>query len=146
IGDLISRGTEIVQEVEIETMLGVNGTTNSAIRYLAYGTEFDEDGNPNYTVDPETGAVTMREGLEKRTVKTLTDKDTDLLGGARLRDLTNIDSGSSGMMQAMQDWTVDELHDQAKIEALIVGDVFDMTGDEKGLMGAISGWSLKEFP
>lgn len=145
LGDLISRGTEIIQEVEIETLLGVNGNTNSAIRYLAYGTEFDDDGNPNYTVDPETGAVTMREGLEKRTVKTLTAEDADLLGGARLRDLTNIDEGSSAMMQAMQDWTVEELHDQAKIESLVVGDVFDMKGDEKGLMHAISGWSLKEL-
>ncbi|MDE7295730.1 MAG: hypothetical protein K2N84_00535 [Clostridia bacterium] len=145
LGDLISNGTDIIQGVEVETLLGVDGNTNAAIRYLAYGTEFDDDGNANYTVDPETGEVTMREGLEKRTVKTLTDEDVDLLGGARLRDLTNIDSGSSGMMQAMKDWTVDELHDQAKIESLIVGDVFDMTGDEKGLMGAISGWSLKEL-
>lgn len=145
IGDLVESASDIIQNVEIETLLEIDGNTNSTMRYLAYGTEFDDEGNRNYTVDPETGAVTMREGLEKRTVKTLTDKDTDLLGGARLRDFVSIDENSSGMMQAIKDWTVDELKSQEKIESLVVGDVFDMKGDETGLMGAISGWSLKEL-
>ncbi|MDE5548537.1 MAG: hypothetical protein K2J30_06040 [Clostridia bacterium] len=38
IGDLISRGTEIVQEVEIETMLGVNGSTTEYYTHLTLPT------------------------------------------------------------------------------------------------------------
>lgn len=145
IGDLVENGSDIVNDTEVETLLNLNGNSNSAMRYLAYGSEFDEEGNRNYTVDPETGAVTMREGLKKRTVRTLTDEDADLLGGARLCDLVAIDENSSGMMQAMKNWTVDELKNQEKIETLVVGDVFDLDGTETGLMGAIAGWSLKEL-
>lgn len=145
VGDLVDHGETIIQDTEIETLLDLNGNSNSTMRYLAYGAEFDENGDRNYTVNPETGDVTMRDGLEKRTVKTLTDKDADLLGGARLCDFVTIDEGSSGIMQAMKNWTVEDLKNQAKIETLVVGDVFDMDGTETGLMGAISGWSLKEL-
>lgn len=145
IGDLIDNGTDIIQDTEIEVLLDLNGNSNSAMRYLAYGSEFGEDGTPNYTVDPATGEVTMREGLEKRTVKTLTDKDADLLGGARLCDLVAIDESSSGIMQAIKNWTVEDLKNQEKIETLSVGDVFGTDGTETGLMGAISGWTLKEL-
>lgn len=145
IGDLTSDASGIVQDLEIETLLAIDGTSNSTVRYLAYGTEFEEDGEtPRYDIDPETNEVTMRNDYKKRTVSDLTAEDADLIGGAKIGDLVEINEESSGLMHAMEHWSVSDLSDQDKIESLNIKDVFELKDSATGLMGAISGWTLKD--
>ena len=87
----------------------------------------DKDGNRTISgiqmlPDPnETG--TPQKLYDKKQVKDLTKEDAKILDGMKLGDVMEIDSGSSGLMKSIKDWTIEELKEQKKIESLKVADV-----------------------
>lgn len=85
----------------------------------------------------------------KKTVGDLTAEDADLLDGVTLDSILDIDSNSSGIMQAMKTWTIEDLSDQDKIEGLLLGDVLEIkpkegTTDEKPDDVSQIMWTLRE--
>ncbi len=88
----------------------------------------------------------------KKTVGDLTAEDSGILEGMRLGSVLEIDENSSGIMKAMQDWTIDDLQDQEKIESLVLGDVLDLdrTAEEQpedtsNIMWAMRDWTIKDL-
>ena len=149
IRDLTENASGLIGDVEIETLLSSNGKSDAVIRYLAYGpqTETDEDGveTVRYTIDEETGEVTMIAPFEKKRVKSLTEEDADIIEGARLGDIIEINENSARFMQSLSDWTIGDLTDEDKIQSLKICEVIEINEDTSGLINSISGWTLSDM-
>lgn len=155
VGTLMDDATGVIDNVKVETALSVTAASEPALRYLAYGSEGEQytladddgDGTPDRVQmldDPATGKP-----YEKRSISSLTEEDSDLIGGAAIRDLVGIDtsegSEDSAFMQAIADWKVNDLKDEEKVESLKIGDVFDTEDASSSLMHAISSWELGDL-
>ncbi len=69
---------------------------------------------------------------QKKTIGALTADDADLIGGITLGSILDIDNNSSGIMQAMRDWTIGDLTDQSMIESLKIGDILGIEAEPDG--------------
>ena len=69
---------------------------------------------------------------KKKTIGDLTADDADLIGGITLGSILDIDSNSSGIMQAMRDWTINDLTKKEKIEGLKIGDILNIEANPDG--------------
>ncbi len=136
-------------------LLGTDGNYLMEKGEDADGNEIDQyagGGRYVYTYDGN-GAITGVQMLPdpndptgkpypKRTVANLTADDADILGGMKIGDVTEIDEDSSGLMQAMKDWTLDDLKDQSKIESLTIGQLLDVEEQQGETSNII--WALKD--
>ncbi len=78
--------------------------------------------------DPnETGTPTVY--FQKKQVKDLTDEDAKVLDGVKMGAVMEIDSGSSALMKAIKEWTIEDLKDPDKIDSLKVSEVI---GEDAG--------------
>ena len=170
VGDLTEDANGILEGMELGTMLDVTAESDPLTIAICYGEEGtnytvedgeivpvdgeqytladdDGDGTPDRVQmldDPATGKP-----YEKRSISSLTEEDSDLIGGAAIRDLVGIDtsegSEDSAFMQAIADWKVNDLKDEEKVESLKIGDVFDTEDASSSLMHAISSWELGDL-
>ena len=197
IGELTENSNDLIQRMEVETLMEVTPKSDKLMHYLAYGNEMAKDEHGEYLKDTSgkyefaTEKVTDADGNEilqyvgggkyvyvygepdaegvrpitgirmlpdpnktdgslypKRTVADLTKEDADVLEGMKIGDVMEIDSESSGLMQAMKDWTLKDLSTPEKIDELKIGDILDVDKDDpetSGLMKELAGHTVGEL-
>ncbi len=122
------------------------GEDTEQLQYVGGGKyiiETDENGVKSIVMleDPNNPGTFYK----KKTVGDLTAADADLLDGATLGALLEINSDSSNIMQAMQDWTLDDLKDQSKIESLTIGQILEIDDTSSGIMRALQDKTLAQL-
>ena len=144
----LTEGGNIVGNITIEAALSVNADSNSAMRYLAYGTEgvsytieTDSTGNKyiNMLRDPMTGTL-----YRKKKLSDLTGTD-NVMGDAVISDIINIDESTSGLLYAIRDWTVNDLGNQARLERLKISQVVTIDENASNILKAMSGWRISDL-
>ena len=144
----LTEGGNIVGNITIEAALSVNADSNSAMRYLAYGTEgvsytieTDSTGNKyiNMLRDPMTGTL-----YRKKKLSDLTGTD-NVMGDAVISDIINIDESTSGLLYAIRDWTVNDLGNQARLERLKLSQVVTIDENASNILKAMSGWRISDL-
>ena len=144
----LTEGGNIVGNITIESALSVNADSNSAMRYLAYGTEgvsytieTDSTGNKyiNMLRDPMTGTL-----YRKKKLSDLTGTD-NVMGDAVISDIINIDESTSGLLYAIRDWTVNDLGNQARLERLKISQVVTIDENASNILKAMSGWRISDL-
>lgn len=144
----LTEGGNIVGNITIESALSVNADSNSAMRYLAYGTEgvsytieTDSTGNKyiNMLRDPMTGTL-----YRKKKLSDLTGTD-NVMGDAVISDIINIDESTSGLLYAIRDWTVNDLGNQARLERLKLSQVVTIDENASNILKAMSGWRISDL-
>ena len=117
-------------------------TVDGKLQYVGGGRYVIEDGKIVMLPDPnsETG-----EKYAKKTIGDLTKEDADILGDMRIGDMTGIDTSSSGLMQKIQYWTLDDLKDQSKIMSLKIGDVMTITSSSSAIIKMMANWSIGDL-
>lgn len=135
--EFTDKSNTLIKGVEIEALLKTDGNSDSALRYLAYGS------SDRYTVD-EDGVITMLNGYSKRTIGDLTQQDADLFGGATIGDIVSLGDNPSSFLLAVKNWTVTDLSNQNKIERLKIGQIIGNTGGS-ALMNALSDWRISDL-
>lgn len=144
----LTEGGNIVGNITIESALSVNADSNSAMRYLAYGTEgvsytieTDSTGNKyiNMLRDPMTGTL-----YRKKKLSDLTGTD-NVMGDAVISDIINIDESTSGLLYAIRDWTVNDLGNQARLERLKLSQVVTIDENASNILKAMSAWRISDL-
>lgn len=144
----LTEGGDIVGNITIEAALSVNADSNSAMRYLAYGTEgvsytveTDSTGNKyiNMLRDPMTGTL-----YRKKKLSDLTGTD-NVMGDAVISDIISIDESTSGLLYAIRDWTVNDLGNQARLERLKLSQVVTIDENASNILKAMSGWRISDL-
>ena len=144
----LTEGGNIVGNITIESALSVNADSNSAMRYLAYGTEgvsytieTDSTGNKyiNMLRDPMTGTL-----YRKKKLSDLTGTD-NVMGDAVISDIINIDESTSGLLYAIRDWTVNDLGNQARLERLKISQVVTIDENASNILKAMSAWRISDL-
>lgn len=140
---LVNEGSSLIDGLEVATLLGVSADSNSALRYLAFGTQgTNEEGGDYIVVD---GEIVMNEGKHKRTVADLTAADSALIEGARIADLVTVDETSSKILQSIADWTVADLTDQSKIDSLTLSGILEIDESSSNVMQALKDKTIAEL-
>lgn len=131
---------EVLLKTELGKALKVDGNSSSLIKAICYGQEGED-----YTVDPETMAITPTEtGRGATTIETLTS-DTSFIGGLAVSDILEVGESSPEFLKAIQDWTVEELSQSGRIERLKLKQVIGMENNTSALMNAIGEWRIKDL-
>ena len=144
---LTSSASDIVGTLTVESALGVTAESNSAMRFLAYGTQ-----GIQYELRGEGGALSVEmlrdpltgKAYAKKTLGDLMDSP-DVLGSARIGDMVTISPDASGLLHAIRDWTVGDLGKPARIERLRLSQVFDTGNSTSNIMKAIGGWRISDL-
>ncbi len=156
------------EEVEVteENDQGVEVTTTKT-QYKDGATfiyEYEKDENGQFTLDTEGNRVISgimmlpdpnAEGFDptnkdtwkpysKKKVSNLTGEDANIIEGMKIGDAMEINSESSALMQAMKDWTIEDLSDQDMIESLKLSDVLGEDSNSK-IMQALADKTLAEM-
>lgn len=148
IKDLSSGESSLIDRITVEGALNVNATSSSAMRYLAYGTE-----GIHYVIEGEETERTVRmlenphthEVFPKKTLGDLTSSNDDLIKGAKISDLVAIDSSTTGILNAIRDWSISDLENSYRIERLRLSDILDIKEDTSRLMKAIADWRIGDL-
>ncbi len=147
IADLLGEQGGLMDKFTVEAVLGVSASSNAAMRYLAYGTE-----GTNYKIENVEGEdrIVMlvnpltQEPFRKKKISDLIADGATAIDDAKISDL--IDTGSdSGILNAIKDWRIADLKQQARIERLKIGQVVDLGGATSRLMKAIADWRIKDL-
>ncbi len=126
------------------------GEPKEELQYLnggKYYIEEGEGGKKTVVMLPDPNDPDGKTYYSKKTIGDLTAADANLLDGVTLGSLLNYQEGQSGIMDAMQSWTIDDLKDQSKIESLELGQVLQIEPDENGAKPSdVSNimWALRE--
>ena len=136
--DLSENAEEIIGRIEVGAALGVNASSEAAMRYLAYGSE-------GVDYDITDGEIVMRAGKKSRTISSLSGADADVVNGARIRDLVTIDKNSSEFMQAVSDWKISDLANGYKIKRLKIGQIVTVGDDSSAFLKAMRDWRIEEL-
>lgn len=140
----------LLDKVTLEAAMNVTASSDAAIRYLAYGSEgvhyeirTAEDGAKSVVMltNPETN-----EPYKKKTIAALTAADADLLGGAKIGDLVNIEDDAQGILAAVKDWTIADMGKDEKLKSLKIGEIIDLSS-ATGIMKTIAdkNWTIAEL-
>lgn len=156
---LIDDATDVLMDLKIQSILNVDASASSVMRYLAFGSEakkdehgayiLEEDGKPtgHYYIDGDevkmlTDPATQKP-YEKRSVRDLTSEE--MITGAKIGDLITVDESTSGLIASVKDWTIDDLTKQDNMEKLVLGDLLTIDENATGLMGAIKDWTIGDL-
>lgn len=143
--------SSMLDKITLEAAMDVTAASDPAIRYLAYGSEGvnyeihtdDATGEKSIVMlnDPET-----QQPFKKKTIAALTAADANLLGGAKIGDLVQIDDGAQGILGAVKDWTIEEMGNDEKLKSLRIGDIVDLSS-ATGIMKTIAdkGWTIQDL-
>lgn len=137
-----------------EEIIGENDEPTGELRYAGGGRYIieEEDGEKKIVMLPdpndENGALYL-----KKTVGDLTAEDANLLEGMTIGAIVEIDSSSSRIMQAMKDWTIEDLSNQKKIDEMHINDILDIKENEDGgkpddvssIMWTMRNWTLSDL-
>ncbi len=119
-----------------------DGVPTKELEYKGGGKYVIEEGKVKMLPDPNKKDGSL---YPKKNIGDLTDEEADLLHGLKIGDVTDIDDGSSGLMKAIKDWTIDDLKDPEKIEDLKIGDVMEIDGESSGIMRALQNKSIRDL-
>ena len=138
IGDLSENATGIINGIELGTAMSVTAESDAAIRYLAYGSE---------GIDYEivNGEIVMLGDSKPNTIGDLSSGENSLIEGARICDLLDMETATSGFLLAVKDWTIGDLKQQSRIERLKIGQLFTVDETSSLFMQAISDWRVKDL-
>ena len=142
---LTSDATSILGRITLETAFQVTANSESALLYLAYGTEGEqykiEDGKIVMLPDP---ASENGETFKKRTISDLTAEDATFLEDAKICDLVDT-SNASGLMAAIKDWSISDMTQGKRIERLKLSQILTIGDDSSNIMQAMKNWSISDF-
>lgn len=138
IRDLTEDATGIINEIEIASALDVNASSNSTLRYIAFG---------SYGIDYEIvdGEIVMLGDSKPKTFADLTADDSDFINNARIGDLIDTSDATSEFLLAVRDWTVGDLKQQSRIERLKIGQIFPVDETSSLLMQTMKDWRIKDL-
>lgn len=145
IGDLTGEdgAQNLIKKITIEQALGVDASSNAAMRFLAYGTEGTEyritDGKIVMLENELTG-----EKFPKKTLDDLISAGTTPIENAKVSDLVTVES-ETGILAAIKDWRISDLQDTYRIERLRIGQVMDIDGQSSKIAQAIQNWRLGDL-
>ena len=143
LGDLTSGNITLLDRLTIETALNVNAESSAPVRYLAYGTEGVHyeirDGKVVMLTNPYTG-----EPFRKKSITDLTSSD-GLIENARISDLINLEGNTNELLNAIGNWKISELKQQARMSRLKLGQVIHLDESSSRLMRAIADWRIEDL-
>lgn len=147
----LTEGSEdgtIINRLTVEAALDVTADSNSAMRYLAYGTE-GETYQITENADGTKAVEMLRDPLtgkryQKKRLSALSGAD-NVMADASLADVISISPDATGLLGAIRDWTVDDLGNQAKLERLRLGQVVSIDDSSSGIMQAMRDWRIADM-
>lgn len=148
IATLTEDASGVLGKVTVEAALDVSASSNSAMRYLAYGTEGEtyrivtgEDGSPSVEMltDPMTG-----ERYRKKMLNDLTGTE-NVMGDATIADVITITDSTSGLLYAIRHWTVDDLGNQARLERLRLDEIITIDENSSSVLRAMANWRISDM-
>lgn len=117
VNDLITNGSNLVQDLEIATVLNLDKNNASSIDKMQRAIAFGIEGEDYDIVD---NAIQMKSG---KAPKKISELDSSAFGSMKIGDLMNV-SGSSKILNLLKDTKIDEI--SQTIEDLTFGDVIDI--------------------
>lgn len=138
IRDLTEDATGIINDIEIASALEVDASSNSTLRYIAFG---------SYGIDYDIveGEIVMLGDSKPKTFADLTADDSDFINNARIGDLIDTSDATSEFLLAIRDWTVGDLKQQSRIERLKIGQIFSIDENSSLLMQTMADWRIKDL-
>ena len=118
-----------LQNIALGDVLSLNGSSPQLLLFLAYGEE-----GVDYTVNPDNTLTVYN----KKTVGELASS----LNTLRIGDLIEVDADSAAILQAVQDWTLADFSDPAKLGALTLGDVLTVDENSPAILQALKDVAL----
>jgi hypothetical protein len=95
---------------------------------------YDNDGNV------VTEIVVVNEGSE-----TTLGNISTTIDGLKIGDLIDTSNGSSNLLNAISDWSINDLSDESKINGLQIGQLIEITDDSPLLLQAIGSWAISDL-
>ncbi len=150
LGELTSGELDMMKRIEpidLGTLLGVTSKSDPVLIALCYG-EKGED--KDYTVTDD-GKIVMNEGKTALTVGDLTGEGnalSDTIGKMKIGTLLNIDptaEGTSDLMKALADKTVNDLNEEETLNSLTIGELTGTDASAKGILGQIYSWTIADL-
>lgn len=83
--------------------------------------------------------------FKKRTVNDLTSNASEIISTLRIKDMMTIDSSSSTLLIAIQNWTIDDLKDQETLESLKIGQILQIDSTSASIMQALKDKTLADL-
>ena len=117
VNDLITNGSNLVQDLEIATVLNLNKNNANSIDKMQRAIAFGVEGEDYDIVD---NAIQMKPG---KTPKKISELDSSAFGSMKIGDLMNV-SGSSKILNLLKDTKIDNISQM--IEDLTFGDVVEI--------------------
>ena len=90
----------------------------------------------------EDGATPLK--AKKRTVNDLISGGSDLLMDLRIRDVIK-DTSTSQILNAIKDWTIQDLTNQQKMESLKLGELVVLSGEDSKILQALKDYTIAEL-
>ena len=118
-----------LQNIALGDVLSLNGSSPQLLLFLAYGEE-----GVDYTVNPDNTLTVYN----KKTVGELASS----LNTLRIGDLIEVDADSAAILQAVQDWTLADFSDPARLGALTLGDVLTVDENSPAILQALKDVAL----
>lgn len=124
---------DAMQNIQLASVLKLDGSSSSILLYLAYG-----EKGIDYTVGADNQIVPVNE--PKTITEVMNSIDTIKIG-----NIVEIDENSHSLMQAIQDWSIDDFGKADKINSLKLGDVIAVTEDSPQILKALKNVTLGGF-
>lgn len=124
---------DAMQNIQLASVLKLDGSSSSILLYLAYG-----EKGIDYTVGADNQIVPVNE--PKTITEVMNSIDTIKIG-----NIVEIDENSHSLMQAIQDWSIDDFGKADKINSLKLGDVIAVIEDSPQILKALKNVTLGGF-
>lgn len=133
--------TAALNSVCLDDVLELDADSSRVMLFLAYGEE-GVDYEIRETADPETGAVSRELVVYNR--KTI-GSVTTAVDSMKIGDIVSVGDSSSQLLQAVQDWTINDFSNADKIDSLTLGQVLSIGADSPNILQRLADVGLGDI-
>lgn len=133
--------TTALNSVYLDDVLELDADSSKVMLFLAYGEE-GVDYEIRETSDPETGETTRQLVVYRRKTVGSVTTATDSM---KIGDIVSVDGSSSPLLQAVQDWTINDFSNTDKVDSLTLGQVLSIGADSPNILQQLADVSLGDI-